>query len=141
MWHQRLLARQGDSREDLPHFVLECPAYDHIRERYAVLFGGHVGVSVAQRLEAVFDHDDQVMLAQCLWQMDVYRNDLLGLRYHTDVRVYSQPAGFIPSDPSLQCAADAGLGHVTRLGWQQQWRRAWFVLVAVVAMLVLSWFW
>jgi hypothetical protein len=77
-WCGTMLARQGDIREDLPHFVLECPAYDHIREHYAVLFGGHVGPSVAQRLEAVFDHDDQVMLAKCLWQMDVYRNDLMG---------------------------------------------------------------
>ena len=47
-WHTPLLARCGGVRsEDLVHFVLECPACDHIRDRDAVLFEFLANMSAA----------------------------------------------------------------------------------------------
>ena len=106
IWQQRLLARNGNSQEDLPHFILECPAYDHIREHFASIFAGQANLSVAERLAVVFDHEEQSILVQCICHMDTYRNHLLGLTFSRLSRVYHQRMLFVPSDPSLQYASD-----------------------------------
>ena len=64
--------------EDLLHFMLECPAYDHIREDHPSLFA-HGSLPAGDRLLQVFNHDDQARLADCVWQMNLYRAELLGL--------------------------------------------------------------
>ena len=78
-WHNRLLARCGGTRsEDLLHFMLECPAYDHIRDRHAVLFEFPANMSAVACMQKLFGGNKQRRLARCVFEMDVYRRHLLG---------------------------------------------------------------
>ena len=71
---------QGDSRfaaEDLKHFMLECPAYCHIRDRYPAIFGG-MAVQEARResdkrMLDIFCCHQQADLAACIYSMNRHR--------------------------------------------------------------------
>jgi hypothetical protein len=90
--------------EDLLHFMLECPAYDHIREQHPTLFptGYLATATAAGRLRSLFGHDDQESLAQCVWDMNAYRSFLLGMQRH-GIRVHHQPPSYVPADAGLRC--------------------------------------
>jgi hypothetical protein len=91
-----MTARCGAGRdEDLLHFMLECPAYDHIREDHPSLFA-HGNLPMGDRLLQVFNHVDQARLVDCVWQMNLYRAELLGLTRPTDAYVYRQPHNYVP---------------------------------------------
>ena len=46
-WHTRMVSRcGGDDCEDLRHFMIECPAFDHIRDRFVDVFAYQPGASV-----------------------------------------------------------------------------------------------
>jgi hypothetical protein len=60
--------------EDLLHFVLECPAYAHIRARHPAVFcEGHVFDEPGQRMLAIFATHRQADLASCLYSMNRHR--------------------------------------------------------------------
>jgi hypothetical protein len=43
-WHTRMVARWGvDCAEDLRHFMVDCPAYDHIRDQFRDVFAYQQG--------------------------------------------------------------------------------------------------
>lgn len=107
LWNARMLARCNTGRdEDLLHFMLECPAYDHIRENFPSLFAHTREEPATDRMLHVFHHEDQARVAECVWHMDLYRASLLGLPRPPDARVRRQPDDYIPADPALRCAAD-----------------------------------
>ena len=54
--------------EDLRRFVLECPAYGHVRVRYSAVFGT-APARVGTDLHAIFDCDCQDQLAHALYTM------------------------------------------------------------------------
>jgi hypothetical protein len=117
-----MIFRCGTGRdEDLLHFMLECPAYDHIREDHPSLFV-HGNLLAGDRLLQVFNHDDQARLASCVWQMNLYRAELLGLTRPVDAYVHWQPHDYVPLDPALRCASDRARmpGHTGNpLHWGQ----------------------
>jgi hypothetical protein len=69
--------------EDVQHFLLECPAYQHLRVKYPCVFGTAVTVSAAQnaqlRLLSIFDCDQQDQLAHVVYTMTAFRNHCLSL--------------------------------------------------------------
>lgn len=70
--------RGGLQTDDLLHFMLECPAYDHIsKEAYPTMFSLHALSLALDRMHATFDCFDQVTLVNCIWHMDLYRSYLL----------------------------------------------------------------
>ena len=110
VWHDRVTTRCGGLQpEDLRHFMLDCPAYDHIRESFPTVFSLPVLTAPCHRLQAAFDCVDQQALVHCIWHMDLYRCHLLGLKHAHDSRVRRQPADYIPADRALWCRADFGL--------------------------------
>ena len=120
VWRSRMTARCGGGRdEDLMHFMLECPAYDHIREEYPTLFSNSSWLwrrlSPNDRMLRAFNHTDQATLATCVWHMNLYRAELLGLPRPADAHVRRQPSDYVPSDPALRCAADNALAPLPRL--------------------------
>ena len=110
IWRARMLARCGSPRpEDLLHFMLECPAYDHIREQSPTVFRLHALAPPVTRLHDAFDTADQQALVQCVWAMHLYRSHLLGLKYPHGASIQHQPTNYIPTDVSLWCRSDFGL--------------------------------
>jgi hypothetical protein len=110
VWRCRILARCGSEQpEDLMHFILHCPAYDHIRERFTTVFQLPVLDVPFRRLYQALAVPDQHDLVQCVWEMDLYRCHLMSLRYPHGARIQHQPANYIPADPGLRCSADFGL--------------------------------
>jgi hypothetical protein len=79
--------------EDLLHFVWECPAFDHIRDRFAPLFEFSLADSVHLCMQRVFDTPHQSRLARCITAMDAYRRHLLGKGNLYGVRPALQPEG------------------------------------------------
>jgi hypothetical protein len=71
--------------EDLKHFLLECPAYHHVRLRYGDVFGS----STAPRTDMcdIFDCDHQDQLAHAVYTMTKFREQCLAHPHATDVRV------------------------------------------------------
>jgi Reverse transcriptase (RNA-dependent DNA polymerase) len=65
----------GACVEDLKHFVLECPAYGHIRSRYTDVFG--VAPDVCSDMLAIFDCDRQDHLAHAVYTMTLFRDECL----------------------------------------------------------------
>ena len=118
VWRDRMMARCGALHdEDLLHVVLECPAYDHVRERYHTLVctsthpapSAHRAIlPAAARMLQFFEHDEQEDVIDCIRRIDTYRASLLGLRLPEGVRVFAQPVDFVPADPRRRCAADGG---------------------------------
>ena len=116
IWRSRTLARCGSPQtEDLLHFMLQCPAFDHIREQHPTVFRLHAAAGDAARLQDAFDAPDQHALVQCVWAMHLYRCHLLGLKHPQGVRIQHQPAMYIPADVSLRCRADFGLNDESAL--------------------------
>jgi hypothetical protein len=63
-WHTRMVGRcGGDCAEDLRHFMVECPAYDHIRDQFPDVFTYQHGQTVEAWLQTVFNGDHQGQLA------------------------------------------------------------------------------
>jgi hypothetical protein len=93
----------GDRPEDLQHFIWECPAYDHIRDRYASLFAFSVTDSAQQCMQRVFGTTQQRQLAHCVAAMDVYRRYLLGKGNMFGVRTALQPVGYVAVMPYPAC--------------------------------------
>jgi hypothetical protein len=87
--------------EDVKHFLLECPAYQHVRARYPCVFGDAMPDGTTQseqlRLLAIFDCDQQDQLAHVVYTMIVFREHCLSL-----------PHGSHDSDH--QCPANCGGG-------------------------------
>ena len=50
--------------EDVKHFVLECPAYGHIRSRYSAVFG--TAPALCSDMHTIFDCDHQDQLAHAV---------------------------------------------------------------------------
>ena len=137
VWRSRMISRCGSGwDEDLLHFMLECPAYDHIREDHPSLFA-HGSLPAGDRLLQVFNHDDQARLADCVWQMNLYRAELLGLTRPIDAYVYRQPRNYVPSDPALRCAAD-GDSVQSPLHWGQ-YREHIYMLALIVVTAGMLW--
>jgi hypothetical protein len=69
--------------EDVRHFLLECPAYQHLRVKYACVFGNAQNSDEAQsehsRVLSVFDCDQQDQLAHVVYSMTVFRSHCLSL--------------------------------------------------------------
>jgi hypothetical protein len=67
--------------EDVKHFLLECPAYQHLRARYPCVFGDAMPDGTTQReqlqLLALFDCDQQDQLAHVVYTMTVFREHCL----------------------------------------------------------------
>ena len=82
-WRDRIHERVGSHScvEDLKHFVLECPAYDHIRARYRAIFAAPQGADQYSEATmcAFFDTANQSHVAWALHSMNTYRSVLLGL--------------------------------------------------------------
>jgi hypothetical protein len=66
---------RNNAVEDLRHFVLECPAYAHIRARYRSLLQGENvrGLAPDQQVQAIFASQEQSQLASCLYAMNSHR--------------------------------------------------------------------
>jgi exonuclease III len=78
--------------EDVRHFLLECPAYQHLRAKYSCVFGNTIAGSTAQndvqsRLMSIFDCDQQDQLAHVVYTMTVFRNHCLSLPYGSHIVV------------------------------------------------------
>jgi hypothetical protein len=70
----KLHAGQPATVEDLLHFVLECPAYDHVRARYPCLFLPLQELpDPPARMRALFNTTHQLALASCLHAMLAHR--------------------------------------------------------------------
>jgi hypothetical protein len=92
--------------EDLKHFLLECPAYDHLRDAHSSIFcpEGASDRYADELVSQVLGCEDQESLAVVVYQMWLYRSVLLGLSPdHTSVPV--QREGYIPSDDTLDVVA------------------------------------
>jgi len=115
IWRARMLARCDGcpQPEDLRHFMLDCPAYDHIREQSPTVFQLDASAPPVARLHDAFDTVDQHGLVhcttQCVWAMHLYRSHLLGLKHPHGARIQHQPTNYIPTDVSLRCRSDSGL--------------------------------
>lgn len=101
IWRTRVHARTGahDNVEDLKHFLLECPAYDHLRDAHPSIFcpDGTTDRYANAMVARVLHCEDQENLAVVVYQMWLYRSVVLGLSPdHTSVHV--QPEGYVPSD-------------------------------------------
>lgn len=67
--------------EDLLHFLLECPAYSHIRRCYADVFHSSTSDLNSQNayMKQIFGCAHQQQLAACLYTMDLFRQKCLRL--------------------------------------------------------------
>jgi Reverse transcriptase (RNA-dependent DNA polymerase) len=73
--------------EDVQHFMLECPAYRHLRAKYPCVFGNAVGESAQLRLLSIFDCDHQDQLAHVVYIVTVFRNHCLSLPHGNHIVV------------------------------------------------------
>ena len=95
-WHDVILARCGADRpEDLLHFMWECPAYDHIRDKFASVFVSSSATSVSLCMQQLFSTKQQRRLARCVAAMDAYRRHLLGRGSLHGVQPRHQPEGYV----------------------------------------------
>ena len=88
--------------EDLLHFMLECPAYSHIRRRYAEVFQSAVSDlnSPSAYMKHIFACKNQQQLAACLYTMDLFRKECLKLPTGVQVPV-GQLTGVVNADLEL----------------------------------------
>ena len=97
IWRAQINARVGGiaSVEDLKHFVLECPAYDHIRQQHAALFAPPEGAGPYSNvaLQRFFAATNQAHVATALSKMHAYRMHLHGFLPNVD-RGLIQPPNF-----------------------------------------------
>ena len=119
-------ARSGLSAqvEDLRHFILECPAYGHIREKYPRIFSypassiqGLFSGEAAQvqacngLLQRIFASKDQEQLVDCVWSMDLYRRHVLQLPMPSavDIGHLLPSATYVPRNCGFTCGQDNGI--------------------------------
>jgi hypothetical protein len=79
-WRQRIVQRtnNADNVEDLKHFTLECPAYDHIRLLHRHLFRPNsANPYCSAMMHRLFAHDRQEEVATALYRMWSHRSALL----------------------------------------------------------------
>lgn len=68
----------ADNVEDLKHFTLECPAFDHIRMKYRHLFRPDTAHPYCTAMmHRLFAHDRQEDVATALYCMWSHRTTLL----------------------------------------------------------------
>jgi hypothetical protein len=142
-WPQRILDRCGRYvPEDLLHFVLECPAFDHIRDRFSGLFQSLHCASAPLRLRSLFEHRDQALVADCLAALDRYRCHLLGKRVTHSGLLLLQPAGYVPVGSGVGLEPLGRLHtsqNLTSVGWWWRWgvvSVVGLVLICVVALII-----
>jgi hypothetical protein len=68
----------GDCAEDLEHSMVECPAYDHIRDQFPNVFAFQRKPTVEAWLQTVFRGNHQGQLACCVFQTYLLRRILQG---------------------------------------------------------------
>jgi hypothetical protein len=91
-----------------PTKLLECPAYDHLRDAHQSIFcpDGTTDRCADEMVSRVLNCEDQESLAVVVYQMWLYRSVLLGLSPdHTSVPI--QPEGYVPSDDTLDAVASS----------------------------------
>ena len=95
--------------EDLLHFVLECPAYSHIRRKYPQVFHSATTNldSENEYMTHIFTYAPQQQLAACLYTMDLFRKECLKLPAGTHVPV-GELIGVVNADIELIKAANIG---------------------------------
>ena len=81
----------GACVEDVQHFLLDCPAYQHLRAKCPCVFGSVITDSatrsVQSRLLSIFDCDQQDQLAHVVYTMTVFRNHCLSLPHGSHIAV------------------------------------------------------
>ena len=107
VWRTRVHARTGthDNVEDLRHFLLECPAYDHLRSACPAVFypAGTTDRYACSLVPKILECEAQESLAVVMYQMWLYRSVLLGLSpEHPSVPI--QPDDYVPDDATLHAA-------------------------------------
>jgi hypothetical protein len=77
--------------EDVKQFLLECPAYHHLRARYPCVFGDAMPDGTTQseqlRLLSIFDCDQQDQLAHVVYTMIVLREHCLSLPHGSHIAI------------------------------------------------------
>lgn len=86
--------------EDLLHFLLECPAYNHIRRAYPAVFQLADMNSPNGYMRQIFASEHQQQLAACLYTMDLFRKECLKLPAGTHVPV-GRLTGVVKADIEL----------------------------------------
>jgi hypothetical protein len=77
--------------------MVECPAYDHIRDQFHDVFTYQHGQTVEAWLQTVFNGDHQGQLAHGVFQMDMLRRVLQGKGIAYGGTPRQQPLGYLPS--------------------------------------------
>eukprot|EP00877_Chromochloris_zofingiensis_P003380 jgi/Chrzof1/13042/Cz07g17210.t1 len=91
--------------EDLMHFVLKCPAYNHIRDAYPCLFDvGSDDIQPASRLCRFFNHTNQRTVAVGLYRMYAFRQHCVSNPSTTHID--AQPVGYVNCDTHLEVFDD-----------------------------------
>ena len=102
VWRSQIYARVGsnDCIEDLKHFVLECPAYEHIRQQNTALFAPPEGSGPYshEALRKFFAAANQAHAANTLHRMRSYRMHLLGQEHNISSNL-EQPTDFLTTPP------------------------------------------
>ena len=80
--------------EDVQHFLLECPAYQHLRAKYPNVFGTAIVADNAprsphSRVLSIFDCDQQDQLAHAIYTMTTFRSQCLSLPHGSHVALNS----------------------------------------------------
>ena len=100
VWRAQINARVGGTRsvEDLKHFVLECPAYDHIRRQHAALFVPHGDADPYSNgaLQRFFAAANQAHVATALSKLHAYRMHLHGFHRNISRELIQPPDFFDP---------------------------------------------
>jgi len=93
---------EPDCVEDLLHFLLECPAYSHIRRRFRGVFQHAPSDLNSQNayMKHIFACPNQLQLAVCLYTMDLFRKECLKLQPHTHVPI-GELTGVVNADIEL----------------------------------------
>jgi hypothetical protein len=77
--------------EDVKHFLLECPAYQHLRARYPCVFGDAMPDGTTQseqlRLLSIFDCDQQDQLAHVVYTMTVCRDHCMSSPHSSHIAI------------------------------------------------------
>jgi hypothetical protein len=91
--HNVQVGRQQCCVEDVKHFLLECPAYQHLRARCPCVFGDAMPDGTTQseqlRLLAIFDCDQQDQLAHVVYTMTAFREHCLSLPHGSHIAITS----------------------------------------------------
>ena len=73
--------------EDVRHFLLECPAYQHIRLQYDDVFTSTYSPCESTHMLAVFDYVHQDRLAHAVYTMTKLREACLSAPQASDVQL------------------------------------------------------